>query len=287
MKGYPTVSDKYNVAGATLTGATPVQFGELVKKSATKGYFESAASGVADVYELGGFVLATNVKLAENWPGTTVQVNPGEAFNLFVSGFMAIELDSAATVSEITANSEVCVILANGKVTTSDKYADGYKIHEFNNIFDNIDSDFIETLTDKKLDWESFISAILEHFYTNISDKLANYDEEGQENKLLIKSPGCIYSFNNSLTVEKDSDYKFEVYTYDSNTNPHPIDTANQIPMSFKSIKLNDKEKLYVFGYRYTFISVSERILIPTEYVSITNNKFNWISPNIFANIIN
>ena len=125
MKGYPTVSDKYDVAGATLTGNTPVQFGELVKKSATKGYFESAASGVADVYELAGFVLATNVKLAENWPGTTVQVNPGEAFNLFVSGFMAIELDSAATLSEITANSEVCVILANGKVTTSDKYNEG------------------------------------------------------------------------------------------------------------------------------------------------------------------
>lgn len=125
MKGYPTVSDKYNVAGGTLTGNTPVQFGELVKKSATKGYFESAAGGVADVYELGGFVLATNVKLAQEWPGTTVQVNPGEAFNLFVSGFMAIELDSAATLSEITANGEVCVILASGKVTTSDKYNEG------------------------------------------------------------------------------------------------------------------------------------------------------------------
>lgn len=125
MKGYPTVSDKYNVAGATLTGNTPVQFGELVKKSTTKGYFESAAAGVADVYDLGGFVLATNVKLAQEWPGTTVQVNPGEAFNLFVSGFMAIELDSAATVSEITANAEACVILATGKVTTSDKFDEG------------------------------------------------------------------------------------------------------------------------------------------------------------------
>lgn len=125
MKGYPTVSDKYDVAGATLTGTTPVQFGELVKKSATKGYFESAASGITNVNELGGFVLATNVKLAQDWPGTTVQVNPGEAFNLFVKGFMAIELDSAATLSQITANSEVCVILANGKVTTSDKYNNG------------------------------------------------------------------------------------------------------------------------------------------------------------------
>lgn len=125
LKGYPTVSDKYNVAGATLTGNTPVQFGELVKKSATKGYFESAAAGVADVYDLGGFVLATNVKLAQDWPGTVVQVNPGEAFNLFVSGFMAIELDSAATVSEITANAEACVILATGKVTTSDKFNEG------------------------------------------------------------------------------------------------------------------------------------------------------------------
>lgn len=122
MKGYPTVSDKYNVSGAILTGNTPVNFGELVKLSGTKGYFEAISGALTDVSEIGGFVLATNVKLAENWPGTTVQVNPGEAFNLLVNGFMAVELDSQATASEVTPNAPVYVILATGKLTTSDKY---------------------------------------------------------------------------------------------------------------------------------------------------------------------
>ena len=32
MKGYPTVSDKYNVAGGVLTGNAAAQFGELEYK---------------------------------------------------------------------------------------------------------------------------------------------------------------------------------------------------------------------------------------------------------------
>ena len=119
-KGYPTVSDKYNVAGGILGGSDPVAFGELVKKGSTAGYFEKASS-ISNVADICGFALATNVKLTENWPGTTVQVNPGEPFNLLIGGFIAIELDSDATVSYITANAPVAVILATGKLTTSDK----------------------------------------------------------------------------------------------------------------------------------------------------------------------
>ena len=36
---------------------------------------------------------------------------------------MAIELDSAATLASVTPNSQVAVILATGKCTTSDKIA--------------------------------------------------------------------------------------------------------------------------------------------------------------------
>ena len=123
MKGYPTVSDKYNVSGAVLEGSTAVQFGDLVKLGTTKGYFEAAA-GATNVNQIAGFVVATNVKLAENFPGTTVQVNPGEAFNLSLPDtFMAVELDSAATPAQITPNAQVAVILATGKVTTADKIA--------------------------------------------------------------------------------------------------------------------------------------------------------------------
>lgn len=123
IKGYPTVSDKYNVTGAILTGTSPVGFGDLVKFSGTKGYFEAAA-GATNVSALAGFVVATNVKLAEDWPGTLVQVNSGEAFNLLINGFIAIELDAAATEGKINPNAQACVILATGKVTTADKYAE-------------------------------------------------------------------------------------------------------------------------------------------------------------------
>lgn len=119
-KGYPTVSDKYNVAGGILGGSNPVGFGDLVKKGSTAGYFDKAAS-ISDVSDICGFVVATNVKLTENWPGTVVQVNPGEAFNLLIGGFIAIELDSGATAAYVTANAQVAVILATGKLTTADK----------------------------------------------------------------------------------------------------------------------------------------------------------------------
>lgn len=123
--GYPTVSDKYNVAGAVLAGEADVKFGQLVKHSTTKGYFEAITEALDSVSDVAGFVLATNVKLANEWPGKTVTTKPGEAFNLLVNGFMAVELDAGATPAQILANSQVEVILATGKLTTSDKYNAG------------------------------------------------------------------------------------------------------------------------------------------------------------------
>lgn len=128
IAGYPTVSDKYNVAGGILSGSTAVKFGELVKVSSTTGYFEPATS-VTDVANIAGFALATNVKLAEGFPGTVTQINPGEAFNLMINGFIAAELDSEATVAKVTPNAKVYVILATGKLTTADK-ADTTKVVE-------------------------------------------------------------------------------------------------------------------------------------------------------------
>lgn len=116
--GYPTVSDKYNVIGGTLTGETPVKFGDLVKFSDTRGYFE-AITGTITLANIAGFVLATNVKLADGYPATTVSVNPGEAFNLVLPGtYMAIELDSTAVEGHVLANKQVYVIPATGKCTT-------------------------------------------------------------------------------------------------------------------------------------------------------------------------
>lgn len=116
--GYPTVSDKYNVTGGVLAGETPVKFGDLVKFSATKGYYE-AITGEVTVDEIAGFVLATNVKLALDYPGTKVETLPGEAFNLALPmSYMAIKLDLTAVEGDIKANKQVYVIAATGKCTT-------------------------------------------------------------------------------------------------------------------------------------------------------------------------
>lgn len=118
--GYPTVSDKYNITGGILTGNTAVRFGDLVKFSSTKGYYEAITSTVT-LADIAGFVLATNVKLATEWPGTdeSVKVLPDEAFNLVLPGsYLAIELDSAAVEANVKANAQVYAIPATGKCTT-------------------------------------------------------------------------------------------------------------------------------------------------------------------------
>lgn len=118
--GYPTVSDKYNVTGGILAGNTAVRFGDLVKFSSTKGYYEAITSTVT-LANIAGFVLATNVKLATEWPGTdeSVKVLPDEAFNLVLPGsYLAIELDSTAVEANVKANAQVYAIPATGKCTT-------------------------------------------------------------------------------------------------------------------------------------------------------------------------
>ena len=137
IKGYPTVSDKYNVSGAMLAGSTPVKFGDLVKRSSTPGYFEAITDTVT-LADIAGFVLATNVKLAENYPGTLVQVNPGEAFNLMINGFIAIELNEDAVAADIIANAPVYVVLADGKLTTSTNASEGAIVALPNCVFTGI-----------------------------------------------------------------------------------------------------------------------------------------------------
>ena len=86
MVGYPTVSDKYNVAGAILSGSSAVKFGDpLMWDSGAQngdGYYVKKAASTVTAANFAGFVLATNVKLADGFPGTTVETAPGEAVNL-------------------------------------------------------------------------------------------------------------------------------------------------------------------------------------------------------------
>ena len=117
MKGFPTVSDKYNVLPAVLDGTAPVNFGDVVVYSTTDGYYTKPAA-ITAAAQVAGFVVATNVKLPENYPGTTIQVNPGEAFNLLHSGYIAIELDTGAVDANVAAGKGVAV-LPSGKITTA------------------------------------------------------------------------------------------------------------------------------------------------------------------------
>ena len=116
--GYPTMSDKYDVAGGMLAGATPVEFGDLVKFGSADATYEYAGGGVTGVTELAGFVVATNVKLAD-WPSGEVKTYPGEGFNLLVGGFLAVKLNATAVAADIKPNSVVKVKLADATLTTS------------------------------------------------------------------------------------------------------------------------------------------------------------------------
>lgn len=120
IEGYPTVSDKYDVVGGILEGTSDAQFGQLVKNGTTAGYFKpiNATDTISAVTEIVGLILATNVQLASGFPGTEVKVEPGEAFNLFIRGFVAVKLDVGAVVGDVTANAPVYVTTA-GKFTTA------------------------------------------------------------------------------------------------------------------------------------------------------------------------
>lgn len=122
ITGYPTVSDKYNAAGGILESGT-AKFGDLVVNGASTGYYK-VPTATLTLADIAGFVLGTNVKLNETWPEGNVQVNSNEAFNLTLPGtYIAIELDSTATVSDIAAGKAVAVFLNTalkyGKLTTT------------------------------------------------------------------------------------------------------------------------------------------------------------------------
>lgn len=95
MKGYPTVSDKYNVAGGVNYGSTDIAFGDVVKLTGVPGQYEKATLSASS--DIAGICLATNVKTALTYPaGNTANVvKQYEAFNLFLNGYVAVELDSS------------------------------------------------------------------------------------------------------------------------------------------------------------------------------------------------
>lgn len=118
--GYPTLSDKYNAKGGILVGTEDALNGSVVKYSGTIGHYEvvSVSNPLTDIKELAGIVLATNIKLAGIYPDNkpNTPTHPGEEFNLFLNGGIAVALASGVEASTIKEGDRVYVT-ADGKFT--------------------------------------------------------------------------------------------------------------------------------------------------------------------------
>lgn len=127
MTGFPTVSDKYDVQGGVLGGSTAAHFGDVVVFGSQAGEYVVPTSTISAVGNIAGVVCGTNVKLATTYPaGPSVEVETpaGEAFNLLLKGYIAVELDASLTnTSNIAEGKAVACVLNTaskyGKLTTT------------------------------------------------------------------------------------------------------------------------------------------------------------------------
>lgn len=155
MKGYPTVSDKYNVRGATLSSTSAVgYFGDIVKIDGD-GYFSvvNATNTLTSASEVGGVLLATNVKLVTDFFGgntAKAETRPNEAFNLLVDGYVALEVsvtsategqeptkDEKETALKAIKEGNDAKLTADGKVSTSGTIDLGWKFTGVTYLDDN------------------------------------------------------------------------------------------------------------------------------------------------------
>ena len=114
MVGYPTVSDKYNVGPAVAEGT--MYPGDLVVAGSGDHSAYVAASGNSD--PVLGFAIATNVKVPGTYPAPQgpIPFQAGDAFGLFVSGYLAVELNSSADLDDVVEGAAM-YIAADGKLT--------------------------------------------------------------------------------------------------------------------------------------------------------------------------
>lgn len=108
MKGYPTISDKYDVEGGVNRGSQKIYFGDLVcfTTDLIAGQYIDAAETTATAANIAGICVAENVKLVTEYPGQSkdATIEPGEAVTLMTRGFIAIAYDTAYTTVAVQAN---------------------------------------------------------------------------------------------------------------------------------------------------------------------------------------
>ena len=122
MKGYPTVSDKYDVSGGVLGGNKAVEVGTIMALSDEDGVFVPVAADTKAA-DLAGIALAPNVKLTDIWSGDKkTLIQPGEAVNLCFNGLFAAEV-GAEVVAAIKPGAPVG--LAEGALVVYEAPAEG------------------------------------------------------------------------------------------------------------------------------------------------------------------
>lgn len=120
-KGYPTVSDKYNVSGGILSVDSEIaKFGDIVVYTDIPGNYKKLYE-TDSPEKIAGIILATNVKLSDTL-NDDVEIKPGEAFDLLVSGYVAVPLASDSTLDKIKEGERLSVNLSERKFTTLDKF---------------------------------------------------------------------------------------------------------------------------------------------------------------------
>lgn len=101
MKGYPTISDKYDVEGGVNVGSTAIKFGELVMFSTAKIAGKYAVIGDAAASAVvAGICVAENVKLVTTYPGESkdATIEAREAVTLMTRGFIAVEVGATTGI---------------------------------------------------------------------------------------------------------------------------------------------------------------------------------------------
>lgn len=147
FKGYPVISDKYNIAGGTLAGSNPVEFGDLVAYTATAGYYEKAIGTALPAAGLAGLVMSTNVKLTDTWAGESEpKTKVGEQFNLMLDGYIAAKVViTTDTLTNLAAGKQVYYKLGASasdaiELASSDAGDAALAGYSFTGIYEQIDS---------------------------------------------------------------------------------------------------------------------------------------------------
>lgn len=142
LLGYPTVSDKYEVAPATLGGSANAQNGDIMVYTSTESVYERLADKASGSVEVAGVLLATNVKTPSVYPANTESVAtiPGEAFNLMKKGFIAL---ACADSSAPAPGSAVYYNPTSKKVSASSSSTKALTGWQFTGIWEAHGSDYI------------------------------------------------------------------------------------------------------------------------------------------------